>query len=240
MFIPDLSPHIYHIPTGHSGVLAVGWLDGKHEFPTGKIGVRVAWKIRRLVRQPVLMFRGLHTCEMCPVSLGGNKAPPQEVLGNGEVWLESPDGVTYAFPTLLTHYIKRHNYLPPPAFVSAVKLGRPLAENECQDRIFAQRSRLAEDPQPEDILVPYYAVHLMWRGEEFENLTSFQTQLSQVTEIHRVGLRDFGFYYLEEAYDPSSLFQRMCAKCDGANIPAPYGYRYCQTLLSEDEQEVIP
>jgi hypothetical protein len=30
MFIPDLSPHIYHIPTGQPGVLAVGWLVGNH------------------------------------------------------------------------------------------------------------------------------------------------------------------------------------------------------------------
>ena len=240
MFIPDLYPHIYHIPTGHPGVLAVGWLDGKHEFPTGNIGVRVAWKIRRLAKRPVLLYRGFHICEMCPVPSGGNKAPPQEVVRNGEVWLEVPDGVIYAFPTLLTHYIGRHQYLPPPAFVSAVKLGRPLSEDECQERIIAHRSRLAEDPKPEDILVSYYAVHLMWRSDDFENLTDFQTRLSRVTEIHRVGLRDFGFYYLEETYDPSSLFQRMCAQCNGVHIPAPYGYRYCQTHLSEEEQVVIP
>jgi hypothetical protein len=240
MYYPDLSPHIRHIVTGHPGVLAVGWLDGRHEFPTGKVGFRDAWKIRRLVKHPVFLTRGHHICELCSAPTGRFESPSEEVMGNGEVWLSTPDGVIYAFPTLLSHYIRRHHYLPPPPFVNAVKPGKQLSESQCMERIEAHQSQLETDPKPEDILVPHYAVRLMWHKDDFDNLTSFQTELSQVEEVCRVGLRDFGYYYAEESHEPSELFHRICEGCLEMDIPTPYGYRYCQPLLSEDEEVVIP
>jgi hypothetical protein len=161
-------------------------------------------------------------------------------MGNGEVWLKATDGLIYAFPTLLSHYIERHHYLPPRAFVNALKSGKPLSESQCMERIEAHRSQLAADPKPEDILVPYYAVRLMWHADDFDSVTSFQTELGQVVEIHRVGIRDFGYYYADESHEPLDLFHRMREGCQELAIPAPYGYRYCQPLLSEDEEVVIP
>jgi hypothetical protein len=43
--------------------------------------------------------------------------------------------------------------------------------------------QLETDPKPEDILVPYYTVRLMWHADDFDNVTSFHTELSQVEVV---------------------------------------------------------
>jgi len=233
MYMPDLSPYIYHVPTGLPGVLPVGWLGGGHEFPTGNVGFLVRHRIQRLFKHPVLLCAGLHACELCPVYCDC-------AMGNGEVWLEAPDGVIYAAPTLLAHYVERHHYLPPPEFIDAVRRGRPLTERECMERIAAHRSLLETDAKPEDLLVPYYEVRLMWRSDSFEDLVGFHAAVPHVPRRSWVGLRDFGFYCLAQTHDPSELFQDMCAKCDRAHVAAPYGYRYRRAYLREEERVVIP
>ena len=46
MFIPDMRPHFYHVPTGLPGVLAVGWLGAGQTYRSGN----VAWQLRRRIR----------------------------------------------------------------------------------------------------------------------------------------------------------------------------------------------
>lgn len=40
-------------------------------------------------------------------------------VGNGEIRVGS-DGITYAAPVLIVHYIKDHGYLPPAQFLEAI------------------------------------------------------------------------------------------------------------------------
>ncbi len=50
---------------------------------------------------------------------------PDVKRGNGEIWLTIHDGTNYAAPTLILHYIDEHAYLPPVAFIEAVREGAP-------------------------------------------------------------------------------------------------------------------
>jgi len=45
---------------------------------------------------------------------------PAETSGNGEVWVEGRDGLTYVAPALVLHYVVEHDYAPPQAFIDAV------------------------------------------------------------------------------------------------------------------------
>lgn len=84
---------------------------------------------------PIALMRGYHYCQFCWAEAGppvyAEHNPHLTVShddvahGNGELWFTAPDGTHYAAPTLVVHYIDEHSYLPPPAFISAVREGRP-------------------------------------------------------------------------------------------------------------------
>jgi len=133
-FFPDLSPYSYGHHT-HPGVVHVGWLDAIHHFPTGDVEPRLIVKMKLLAAKPVELYRGFHICELCP-DPGLSKAsrlPHHPVLdpnnpyakwrdsrrSNGEIRV-SRDGVTFAAPVLIVHYIEEHRYLPPAEFLKAV------------------------------------------------------------------------------------------------------------------------
>jgi hypothetical protein len=47
------------------------------------------------------------------------------LLGCAEVWVRGIDGVWYAAPTLILHYVQAHRYKPPEEFIQTVLSGRP-------------------------------------------------------------------------------------------------------------------
>ena len=69
--------------------------------------------------------RGIHACDLC-------WAPPctfvhrdeRRLLGTGEIRVFAPNGDIFAAPNLIFHYMRDHDYLPPPAFVEALEEGR--------------------------------------------------------------------------------------------------------------------
>jgi hypothetical protein len=105
MKIEDLSP--YNYMRHNESVKSVGWLEG--DYPKGYVDPNV---IELLEKYPIInKCRGSHEREYCG-----------ESLGNGEIWTVGEHGV-YAAPTLLIHYIKEHNYLPPSEFIDSVLNG---------------------------------------------------------------------------------------------------------------------
>ena len=49
----------------------------------------------------------------------------QEIdVGNGEIRIADEDGLVFAAPTIILHYIVEHCYLPPDAFIEALRFGR--------------------------------------------------------------------------------------------------------------------
>ena len=82
-----------------------------------------------LATKPVELYRGKHSCEVCvpPEDLvktyipkGGKQVGPgsqwakwaDQRSSNGEIRVVS-EGITYAAPVLIVHYIEEHGYLPP-------------------------------------------------------------------------------------------------------------------------------
>jgi hypothetical protein len=47
--------------------------------------------------------------------------PWKLAVGNGEIRVSGKDGIVYAAPTLVCHYIQAHGYFPPEEFIEAVR-----------------------------------------------------------------------------------------------------------------------
>ena len=80
------------------------------------------------------IMRGLHDCEFCdeesPIKLPASVPEGYVWLGMGELHVRGQNQITYSAPSLMIHYILRHEYQPPAEFVDAVLHGCP-CELEC-------------------------------------------------------------------------------------------------------------
>ena len=133
-YFSDHSPYAYGHGL-HPGVVHVGWLDNVHPYSKGTVDARLLEKIKVLASNPVELYRGKHICELCaePPNLVKTTLPNRVVLepncswarwvgqhsSNGEIRV-SGDGVVFAAPVLIVHYIEAHSYLPPAQFLKAV------------------------------------------------------------------------------------------------------------------------
>jgi hypothetical protein len=130
-FIADLAPYDYHgaAPDG----IAVGWLEEVQPFRTGGCPEDVRNRLAELAEHPVRLMRGWHHCQFCWTAAGApGRADHNPHLivshldvarGNGELWLTTADGTNYVAPTLVVHYLDAHAYMPPQAFIAAVREG---------------------------------------------------------------------------------------------------------------------
>ena len=130
-YFADLSLYGYcwAEPRFNERVLNIGWLDPGVPFNKGAVDSGVMEKLFRLCEKPVNRFRGYHSCPYglldsppapcsspATVSLG----PWTLVLGDAEIRVPGQNGIIYAAPTLIFHYIQRHGYCPPAEFLEAV------------------------------------------------------------------------------------------------------------------------
>lgn len=131
-FIADLTPYDYY--PGAPEALAVGWLDESEHFASGTCPPDVRNRLRELSAAPVRLMRGIHYCQFCERTAAPpnllraeiNLFEPLDVaFGNGEIWITATDGTNYAAPALIAHYVDAHAYLPPTAFVEALRAGGP-------------------------------------------------------------------------------------------------------------------
>jgi len=129
-------------------LLAVGWLESGHEYPTGKVPPEVIHQLIVMLDQPWLpvVIPGYHNCSLCPdpdegaphegsgglsqESHGLKRLPPtysrtlsyqhySVTMGAMNLFLPG-NGVIYAAPSLILHYILQHQYAPPLPFQEAV------------------------------------------------------------------------------------------------------------------------
>ena len=122
---PDLSPYTYFPLVRGQRMLNVGWLGAGEPFATGPFPAELLACVLDLCRSSVNRTEGFHECELCPptregsliVGLGGAGVS----LGNGEIHVEGDNGIVYAAPTLIYHYIRDHGYAPPMEFTEALR-----------------------------------------------------------------------------------------------------------------------
>jgi hypothetical protein len=134
-YFSDYSPYAYGHES-HPGVVHVGWLDNVHPYAKGTVDARLIEKMKLLASNPVELYRGKHICELCaePPDLVKTTLPNSVALdpncswarwvglrsSNGEIRV-SGEGVVFAAPVLIVHYIEAHSYLPPDQFLKAVE-----------------------------------------------------------------------------------------------------------------------
>lgn len=125
-YFPDLAPCKYFSDSDSDKLRAVGWLDGTHPFPTAPIDGDLVLRLFVLAERPwePRMFMGYHLCEICeqPGKYLTTAAYQSRRLTVGAHNLFIPgDGVIYAAPTMILHYILAHEYRPPDEFAKAVR-----------------------------------------------------------------------------------------------------------------------
>jgi hypothetical protein len=108
----DLSRYEYvwgdRTPDTVPAIVNVGWLAKAEPFLAGESIPGFAERLRLFCEQPILLTKGLHTCELCG-----------RASGNGEIRVLGSERF-YAAPVLILHYVTRHEYRPPDEFIRAV------------------------------------------------------------------------------------------------------------------------
>jgi hypothetical protein len=96
----------------------VGWLERGKPYEKGTAPSGLAEALEQMRRtHRAQQTRGYHSCPFCRSRIFGRRAGcPQ---GSAEIWVMG-NGVAYAAPELVAHYVGMHDYLPPTVFTAAV------------------------------------------------------------------------------------------------------------------------
>lgn len=98
-------------------IVNVGWLQNGHPFSSGGMAPSVVERLYELVEYAATnATRGKHYCDLCPET----DRDSSRAWGHAEIRVVGADGVRYAAPTLIHHYVTVHGYQPPQSFVDAL------------------------------------------------------------------------------------------------------------------------
>jgi hypothetical protein len=113
----DLTPYVYgSITSGTATTVNIGWLRHGRVYPTGDAPVEFVERLKELTElASVQQTRGFHECDLC--SQGDHES---RAHGSSEVRAVGANGIRYAAPSLVYHYVAVHGYRPPQGFVDAV------------------------------------------------------------------------------------------------------------------------
>lgn len=135
-YFEDLTPYAYykfrdeHNPFKGKETFNIGWLSIEKEYNKGSVNPLALDKLYLLLinddsntnKNLKNKMRGSHVCEYCEYKLEWDEIVKQGCLGNGEFHIPDPDdsNKVYVAPALICHYIRKHDYKPPDAFINAV------------------------------------------------------------------------------------------------------------------------
>jgi hypothetical protein len=121
--------------TRDGDALTVGWLAKDVPFNRGDVPEAAMERLLDLVeRASTNVMRGVHHCPFCERGKGGN----------AEVRVVHRSGERFVAPALVHHYIVKHSYLPPRAFVDALLVPARITWDEAvaQARCFVDGDHL--------------------------------------------------------------------------------------------------
>lgn len=129
MYTADLEMYQFKTPFVLPNVRMVGWLDSHHSFNKGSVPKGFSDKLLQIIDTQTSSFdlhvnviRGTHDCNFCNEEIWLNNHLERRLrrpLGMSELWVPNSGG-WFASPTLIYHYVERHEYLPPEDYVNAV------------------------------------------------------------------------------------------------------------------------
>jgi len=140
-YFADLTPHTY-TPTDGIELLNIGWLGEAYPFPQGSTSAKFREALRILCERPILLHRGFHSCEFCPEKIRGVQ---KSSLGNGQIRILGLNGIWFAAPTMIYHYVIEHSYLPPFEFIESVMNPAAIAFDIRNSSIEIEMDRLISD-----------------------------------------------------------------------------------------------
>lgn len=121
--------------------LTVGWLEPPHDYARGEMSASLIEKLDHLCRASRYhVTRGFHPCGFCGDTSDG--------LGSKEIRVQG-EGVVFASPNKIAHYVSAHGYAPPEEFVAALQSCSGLAE----PKVGVQRPVSADMIPREDVSV---------------------------------------------------------------------------------------
>ncbi|PRQ02639.1 DUF7919 family protein [Enhygromyxa salina] len=118
----DLSKYSYTKLQSKASLLNVGWVDRDVPFLKGSIPAQAIARIESAIPLHLNAMRGVHGCPFCGdrdiyTDIDGKRT----LLGMSEIWIPSTVSETvYIAPSLLLHYIRDHQYMPPREVVDAL------------------------------------------------------------------------------------------------------------------------
>ncbi|MEU0985675.1 hypothetical protein [Streptomyces sp. NPDC005953] len=126
-YFADLSSYEYS-DSAHE-MLNVGWLDNVNSYRTGSSPAGLVEALAKLGSAKVNVYRGMHFCELCPdfPTARENTYRGDLFIASGEIRVTT-DGVVYASPVMIVHYVEAHEYLPPDEYCRAVLAAAAIAE----------------------------------------------------------------------------------------------------------------
>lgn len=118
-YYQDLTPYNYH----HHSIkeLNVGWLDKNFPFEKGEVPAGFLNNLKKIAEHQVFQTRGFHFCDFCREQVVDGKI--KCATSSSELRVIGKNGISYASPQMIVHYIEDHQYLPPKEFVDAVMDG---------------------------------------------------------------------------------------------------------------------
>lgn len=136
MYHEDLTKYRYSINYPRHEVLNVGWLDAGHEFPTGE-EPGLYEKLLPYCAHIIEPTLGHFPCPFCgEYVLNKQWGSRSFSLGHSEIRVLI-ENVWYASPTMILHYVERHNYRPPMDFIRACFHGTDPTSQEYSDALYA-------------------------------------------------------------------------------------------------------
>ncbi len=105
-YYDDLTPYTYDAIRWAKNPVNIGWLDKGQDYTKGEVPAGFLNKLGSA--DTCGRHKGSHNCPFC----GGSDS--------SNVLYVQGKGVTYVFPEMLSHYIRKHGYKPPQEFIDAV------------------------------------------------------------------------------------------------------------------------
>ena len=99
----------------------IGWLEDGYCFETADLPSDFLDKLWDFCNVLVIQTRGLHYCDFCAEKskIVIHRNGVEHVLGDSEIRVFGERQV-FASPNMIYHYVQKHHYQPPAAFVKAV------------------------------------------------------------------------------------------------------------------------
>ncbi len=148
MHFDDLSVYNYYVYTPLEEVRCIGWIDSRHPYTRGSVPESAVQKLELVTVHRnsdfdahVNILRGTHPCNFCMNDITISHNEQQYFLGNSEIWIPYESG-WLAAPSLVSHYMRHHDYSPPSVFLRAIQeldINAPYRAQGIYERLIANR-----------------------------------------------------------------------------------------------------